>query len=148
MPNDFRGPEVRRVAAPNRLGHFVQLSRHSSECVLYSGASQSPPSADVPIPRACASRYWLALEYTTSLVEPPTSACGCPTVWALWHAVIGPVLDEASHGTGRGFTGERRRKTVPTSVSSVPWVSIVVGEAVASREKCCRAFPSPYIRGG
>ena len=30
---------------------------------------------------------WLAPEYTTSLGGPPSGACGCPTVWALCHAV-------------------------------------------------------------
>jgi hypothetical protein len=60
---------------------------------------------------------------------------------------IGPVLEVASHGTRRGVTGERWRIKVPTSAGSVPWVSIAIVEAAASREQRCRAFPPSYLLG-
>jgi hypothetical protein len=42
---------------------------------------------------------------------------------------------------------DRRRKNVATSAGRVPWVSIDIVEAVASREQRCRAVGPPYIRG-
>ncbi len=49
---------------------------------------------------------WLAPEYTTSLGEPPTGACGCLTVSALWHAALGSTKRIANFwanlGTGGG----------------------------------------------
>jgi len=83
----------------------------------------------------------MAPEYTTSLGEPPTGACGCPTVWALWHAVHRTRPTGSISGTGKGVTGERRRKDVPMGAGSVPWVSIAIVEAAASPEKRCRDSP-------
>jgi hypothetical protein len=42
---------------------------------------------------------------------------------------------------------DRRRKNAPTSAGRVPWVSIDIVEAVASREQRCRAVGPPYISG-
>jgi len=97
---------------------------------------------------------WLPRKVHTKF-KPVTAGRFLFADWSLRHAVLRarnrvPIIVQfrAILGTRGEVMHGRSEKTAPTSAGSVPYVSMPIVDAAASRDRSRSAVPPPRIRGG